>query len=83
MYLMLNQNVASSCINNFKHAIQKMQNKNCVSIRILLGRIFIVVFLALPINGIADDLLTARVEKIIDGDTISVQYKAQSILVRL
>ncbi len=80
---MLNQNVASSCINNFKHAIQKMQNKNCVSIRILLGRIFIVVFLALPINGIADDLLTARVEKIIDGDTISVQYKAQSILVRL
>ncbi len=62
---------------------KKYSTRTCVTTRILLGSIFIVLLLILPTNGIADDLLTARVEKIIDGDTIKVKYKTKSILVRL
>ncbi|MEA3468980.1 MAG: thermonuclease family protein [Thermodesulfobacteriota bacterium] len=62
---------------------RKDRTKACVFTRILLCSVFIVLFFALTIDGIADDLLTARVGKIIDGDTIRVQYKAQNILVRL
>ncbi len=62
---------------------RKNRIKACVFTRILLCRVLIILFFAMPIDGIADDLLTARVGKIIDGDTIQVQYKAQKLLVRL
>lgn len=43
----------------------------------------IICFVLFPFDAIAKDDSSVRVEKIIDGDTIQVQYKAKSVQVRL
>lgn len=72
---------------SFRGKTSIMMQKRCkrqasVILQIMMS-IFIVIIFALPINGRAGDLITVKVEKIIDGDTIRVRYRTQSILVRL
>jgi len=49
----------------------------------ILLNILVILIVASPLIAAADDLLTVKVETVIDGDTIKVRYRGQRFLVRL
>ena len=61
---------------------RKYQRTVYLVIGILLS-IFITLMFASSSMAVSDNLLTAKVETVIDGDTIKVRYRGQSFLVRL